>query len=370
MIGGFCAFTAYSLMPLADAYAFIFATPLLITVLSVPLLGETVRWRRWSAVLVGFAGVLIMLQPGNGSFDLAAGAALAAATASALSIILVRKLSATETTASIAFYTNAAVAVVMACLLPIGFVPPSLADLALMALAGLTGGAALMLLIAGYRRAQAAVVAPFQYSQMLWGVLLGWLLWDDLPSTAIALGATIVVASGLYILYREVVRAEGRLEPVTASPAARRRSQRRAGLAGWQAEDLARLGGRRDALADQLDEARRALDQRGVRGRQHAFAHVKVVLEADPDVAAEHAGLRHDRELHGADAHRRPDRIRRQERLGVEQRLGRRGEAVAGAEHHLEERRPRQHAARPAAGWRAGCRRNRTPRAPASRPPP
>jgi drug/metabolite transporter (DMT)-like permease len=111
------------------------------------------------------------------------------------------------------------VAVVMACLLPIGFVPPTLPDLALMALAGLTGGAALLCLIAGYRRAQAAVVAPFQYSQMLWGVVLGWLLWDDLPATAVAIGATIVVASGLYILYREVVRAEDRLEPITATPA-------------------------------------------------------------------------------------------------------------------------------------------------------
>ncbi|HEX5079623.1 MAG TPA: DMT family transporter [Geminicoccaceae bacterium] len=220
MTGGFSAFTAYSLMPLADAYAFIFTTPLLITVLSVPLLGETVRWRRGSAVVVGFIGVLIMLQPGSGSFDVAAGAALLAASASALSIILVRKLSATETTASIAFYTNATVAVVMACLLPIGFVPPALPDLALMALAGFTGGAALMLLIAGYRRAQAAAVAPFQYSQMLWGVLLGWLLWDDLPAPAVAVGASIVVASGLYILYREVVRAEGRPEPVAATPAA------------------------------------------------------------------------------------------------------------------------------------------------------
>jgi len=220
MIAALCAFTAYSLMPLADAYAFIFATPLLITALSVPLLGETVRWRRWSAVVAGFAGVLIMLQPGSGSFDLAAGAALLAASASALSVILVRKLSASETTASIAFYANAVVVVVMGCLLPLGFVPPTLADLALMALAGLAGGVALMFLIAGYRRAQAAVVAPFQYSQMLWGVLLGWLLWGDLPSTAIALGASIVVASGLYILYREVVRAEGRPELVAASPAA------------------------------------------------------------------------------------------------------------------------------------------------------
>jgi len=219
MTAAFSAFTAYSLMPLADAYAFIFATPLLITVLSVPLLGETVRWRRWSAVMVGFAGVLVMLRPGEGALDFAAGAALLAASASALSIILVRKLSATETTASIAFYTNAAVLVVMACLLPFHFVPPTLPDLGLMALAGLSGGVAVMFLIAGYRRAQAAVVAPFQYSQMLWGVVLGYLLWGDVPANAVAVGATIVVASGLYILYREVVRAEGRPDPGIA-PAA------------------------------------------------------------------------------------------------------------------------------------------------------
>ncbi|MGH6912703.1 MAG: DMT family transporter, partial [Geminicoccales bacterium] len=189
------------------------ATPLLITALSVPLLGETVRWRRWSAVLVGFAGILVMLQPGSGSLDLAAGAALLAASASALSVILVRKLAATETTASIAFYSNAGAVVAMACVLPIGFVPPTLGDLALMAVAGLAGGSAVMLLIAGYRRAQAAVVAPFQYSQMLWGVLLGFLLWGDVPAQAVVIGATIVVASGLFILYREVLLEEGRIDP-------------------------------------------------------------------------------------------------------------------------------------------------------------
>ena len=217
MIAAFSAFTAYSLMPLADAYAILFATPLLITVLSVPLLGETVRWRRWSAVLVGFVGVLVMLQPGSGSLDFAAGAAMLAASASALSVVLVRKLAATETTASIAFYTNATAALVTAWLLPFGFVMPSLADLALMATAGLAGGSAVMLLIAGYRRAQAAVVAPFQYSQMLWGVLLGFLVWGDVPAQAVVLGATIVVASGLYILYREVVRAGGQPLPATTS---------------------------------------------------------------------------------------------------------------------------------------------------------
>jgi drug/metabolite transporter (DMT)-like permease len=213
MIAAFCAFTAFSLMPLADAYAIIFATPLLITVLSVPLLGETVRWRRGLAVVVGFGGVLVMLQPGNGSLDLAAVAAMMTAVASALSVVVVRKLSTTETTASIAFYTNAAAMVVMAGLLPFDFVVPTLADLAVMAAAGLAAGSAVMLLVAGYRRAPAAVVAPFQYSQMLWGVGLGLLFWGDVPASAVAVGATIVVASGLYILYREVVLAGGQAEP-------------------------------------------------------------------------------------------------------------------------------------------------------------
>ena len=216
LIAAFCAFTAFSLMPLADAYAIIFATPLLITVLSVPLLGETVRWRRGMAVVVGFGGVLIMLQPGNGSLDLAAGAAMMTAAASALSVVVVRKLSTTETTASIAFYTNVTALVAMAFLLPFDFVLPTLADLAMMALAGLTAGSAVMLLVAGYRRAPAAVVAPFQYSQMLWGVGLGLLLWGDVPAAAVALGATIVVASGLYILYREVVLTQGQAVPVPA----------------------------------------------------------------------------------------------------------------------------------------------------------
>jgi drug/metabolite transporter (DMT)-like permease len=215
LIAAFCAFTAFSLMPLADAYAIIFATPLLITVLSVPLLGETVRWRRGMAVVVGFGGVLIMLQPGNGSLELAAGAAMMTAAASALSVVVVRKLSTTETTASIAFYTNITALVAMAFLLPFDFVLPNLADLAMMALAGLTAGSAVMLLVAGYRRAPAAVVAPFQYSQMLWGVGLGLLFWGDVPAAAVAVGATIVVASGLYILYREVVLTQ--VQPVPAN---------------------------------------------------------------------------------------------------------------------------------------------------------
>lgn len=204
MTAAYSAFTAFGLMPLADAYALIFTTPLLITVLSVLLLGEQVRWRRWSAILVGFTGVLIMLRPGSSGFGPGTLPALVAALASATSIVLVRKLSTTETTAAIAFYTNATVVVVMAALLPLGFVAPTLDDLALMAAAGLAGGTAVLLLIGGYRRSPAAIVAPFQYSQMVWGVVIGFVVWGHLPDIAVAVGAAIVVASGLFILYREV----------------------------------------------------------------------------------------------------------------------------------------------------------------------
>jgi drug/metabolite transporter (DMT)-like permease len=203
MFGGLLAFYAYSRLPLADAYSIIFATPLLITALSVPILGEQVGWRRWSAVGVGFVGVLIMLQPGVAPIGIGSLAALGAACASALSILLVRKLSATESTAGIALYSNLTVLVGMGALLAFDHVVPNLVDLALMAAAGFIGGTALLVLIDAYRHAPAALVAPFQYSQMLWAILLGFAIWGDLPEPAKLLGAAVVAASGLFILYRE-----------------------------------------------------------------------------------------------------------------------------------------------------------------------
>ena len=200
---GFLAFYAFSRLPLADAYAIIFATPLLITALSVPILGEAVGWRRWSAVVVGFVGVLVMLRPGVAPIGPGSLAALGAACASACAILLVRKLSVTETTTSIAFYSNLTAVLLTGVAFGPTFVVPSLLDLALMATSGLLGGSALLVLIAAYRRSPAALVAPFQYSQMLWAILLGALFWGDLPEPAMLLGASIVAASGLFILYRE-----------------------------------------------------------------------------------------------------------------------------------------------------------------------
>jgi drug/metabolite transporter (DMT)-like permease len=200
---GLLAFYAFSRLPLADAYAIIFATPLLITALSVPILREAVGWRRWSAVVVGFIGVLVMLRPGVAPIGAGNLAALGAACAAACAVLLMRKLSVTETTTSIAFYSNVTAAVLTGIAFGPMFVAPTPHDLALMATSGLIGGTALLVLIAAYRRSPAALVAPFQYSQMLWAIMLGALIWGDLPEPVMLLGAAIVTASGLFILYRE-----------------------------------------------------------------------------------------------------------------------------------------------------------------------
>jgi drug/metabolite transporter (DMT)-like permease len=218
---GFPAFYAFSRLPLADAYAIIFATPLLITALSVPILREAVGWRRWSAVLVGFVGVLVMLRPGIAPVGTGSLAALGAACASACAILLVRRLSVTETTTSIAFYSNVTAVVLIGVAFSPALVVPSPVDLALMAACGLIGGTALLVLIAAYRRSPAALVAPFQYSQMVWAILLGALVWGDLPEPVMLLGASIVAGSGLFILYRETAlgrRPTASLHPNAGTP--------------------------------------------------------------------------------------------------------------------------------------------------------
>jgi drug/metabolite transporter (DMT)-like permease len=217
------AFYAYSRMPLTDAYAIIFTTPLLITALSVPVLGERVGWRRWSAIAVGFAGVLIMLQPQGQGIGAGALAAFGAACAAAVWILVMRKLSTTESTASIALYSNLTIVLITGAALGWHAVPPTLLDLVAMALAGLLGGVALIVLISAYRLAPAALVAPFQYGQMIWGALLGFLIWGHLPDGAVVVGATVVAASGLFILYRETTlgrRPTASLHPVAGPRAA------------------------------------------------------------------------------------------------------------------------------------------------------
>ncbi len=206
-----CAFYAFTHLPLADAYAIIFTGPLLVTALSALILGEPVGWRRWSAVVVGFVGVLIMLRPGTGVVGAGAVAALTCACAYACSIITLRKLSATETTPSFLLYGNLTILAATGTMLAFDFRPMPLGDLGLLAACGLFGGTAFICIVNAHRRAPAAIVAPFQYTQMAWGVVLGYLIWGDVPQPAVLLGCAVVVGSGLFILYRETqLRAAGR----------------------------------------------------------------------------------------------------------------------------------------------------------------
>ena len=203
MITGLGAFYAFSVLPLAQTYTVLFATPLLITVLSIPILGERVGLHRWGAVIVGMIGVVIVLRPGQAPIGLGHLAALGAASASALASIIIRKIGRQERPVVLLLYPMVANFVLMAALLPLVYKPMPLADLGAVGLISLLGFSAGLLLIAAYRHAEAALVAPMQYSQILWASLYGRLLFDEHIERATLIGSAIVIASGLYVVLRE-----------------------------------------------------------------------------------------------------------------------------------------------------------------------
>lgn len=196
-------FYAFANMPLANAVAISFAAPLFITALSVPLLGEAVGLRRWSAVVVGFVGVIVMVRPDAGIFDSVAMVALSGTIFMALAMIFVRKLSRTETSAAIVFYFSLSATVVSGAFMPFQWVTPDLPDLALLIAVGLIGGMAQIFMTNAFRHAPVAVIVPFEYTAIIWAVLLGFFLWGDIPGLHVWLGVAIVAASGIYIVRRE-----------------------------------------------------------------------------------------------------------------------------------------------------------------------
>lgn len=206
---GYCAFYSFTRMPIADAYAILFTSPLIIAALSALLFRERIDARRWAAILAGFLGVLVMLRPGGGIIDLGALAAFVSALCFAGSALVVRHLGRDETAPSFPFYGNAMALVLLTPVLPFVFVAPQAADLALMALSGFTSGMALLCLLTAFRIAPGPVVAPFQYTQMVWGVLFGWLVFGDVPGPRLLVGGAVVIGAGLYLLRREAVAAHG-----------------------------------------------------------------------------------------------------------------------------------------------------------------
>lgn len=200
---GVMGFYAFSTLPMAQAYAIFFAAPLIVTVLAIPILGERVGLRRGLAVGVGLAGVLIVLRPGF--VELSAGhlAALLAAISTAIVAVTSRKIGRDERAAVLMLWPLLANVVVMGAALPLVYQPVALLDLGAMAVIAALGFGAMLLLIAAYRRAEAAIVAPMQYSQMLWAVFYGALIFSEYPDGWTLAGATVIIGSGLYIVLRE-----------------------------------------------------------------------------------------------------------------------------------------------------------------------
>jgi drug/metabolite transporter (DMT)-like permease len=198
-----CMFTAVGFMPLADAVAITFIAPLLITALSVPLLGERVGLRRWIAVFVGFAGMLVIVRPGGGLFQLAALLPIGVTVFYAFYQIITRAISHRTDPINSAFYTAIVGGVAMTLVVPFFWQTPTLAQWGGLVAAGLLGGLGHWAIVIAYQRAEAPLVAPFAYTELVWATILGQAVFGDFPDLWTFVGAGIIAASGIYILQRE-----------------------------------------------------------------------------------------------------------------------------------------------------------------------
>jgi drug/metabolite transporter (DMT)-like permease len=206
-------FWAVSYLPLADTTTFYLAGPIYVTALSVLLLRERVGWRRWTAVLIGFTGVVIALRPSSASFTLPALIALTGSIFYALLMIATRALRETHDTMLISTQFVGAFAF-GAVTVPFGWVAPAAFDVLFMGGLAVASTVALFCVIRSLKLASASVVVPYQYTLILWSVLFGWQMFGELPDTYTIVGAAIIVAAGLYIFWRERVTAKAPVAPV------------------------------------------------------------------------------------------------------------------------------------------------------------
>jgi drug/metabolite transporter (DMT)-like permease len=199
-----CVFYAFTTLPLAQVYAVLFATPLVITVLSIPILGERVGLHRWLAVFVGLIGVIVVLRPGTDTeFQLGHLAALACAFFGGMAAIIVRKIGQEERTIVLMLYPMVMNFVIMGGLMVFTYEPMPLTDFGGTALAALLGFMGGVCLIVAYKASEATIVAPMQYSQIIWAAIFGYAFFDEAIDAGTLIGAGIIIASGLYIVFRE-----------------------------------------------------------------------------------------------------------------------------------------------------------------------
>lgn len=204
-------------LQLDETMSILFATPLLVALLSIPILGETIGPRRWAAIIVGFIGILIITRPGLGHMHPAAFLTVVGTFCFALYNISTRILSETDSSGTTLFYSNLFGAVVMSLAVPFVWTwPKDLFQIGILVLMGACGAIGHYLLILAHRLAPASILAPFIYTQLIWVTVSGYLVFGDLPNHWTLVGAIIVVASGLYLLYRER-KVRGEAGPVAST---------------------------------------------------------------------------------------------------------------------------------------------------------
>jgi drug/metabolite transporter (DMT)-like permease len=205
--GAYTFFLALKALPLAEATALFFAAPIFITALSVPLLGEHVGWRRWAAVIVGFAGVLIIVRPGAVAFEPASLLAVATALLYALAMIGVRWIDRSESIWTMMFYVVLFPMLFSGLAVAPQWQTPQLSHLPVFLGMALFATLGMTLVSHAFRLAAAAIVAPFEYTALIWASLLGWLFWSEIPEIWTYGGAAVIIVSGIYIVIRETRKA-------------------------------------------------------------------------------------------------------------------------------------------------------------------
>lgn len=203
VVAGVCAIFAFTTIPFAEAYALIFLSPAMVTVLSIFLLGERIGWRRWFAVIVGFVGVFVIVRPGFRELLPGHLAALAVSLCAATTVLVLRRIGQTERRTSL-------IGIVLICMLVFNgvmmlpdFVLPTLKELVFLAAAGILSALGHLALMAATRLAPANHIAPTQYCQMAWAVLIGWLLYAESPDGFTLAGLGLIAFSGLFTIMRE-----------------------------------------------------------------------------------------------------------------------------------------------------------------------
>jgi drug/metabolite transporter (DMT)-like permease len=198
-------FSSFKFLPLADVTAFAFSTILFITLMSYPILKEKVEFHRWLAVIGGFLGVLIMLNPSGDLFNIGSLMAVIFAFGDGLLMVFARLLSRTDKSSTIVFYCSFIACAISALFVPFVWIKPSLVDMLKLIFLGAGSGTAQILLTYAYRYAQAALVAPVIYTAILWSTFYGYYFWGEVPSLETLTGGSLVVLSGFYLIYKETI---------------------------------------------------------------------------------------------------------------------------------------------------------------------